>query len=265
MLVLLSITIITLDYRGDLRGTISGARRSATDAVAPLDGVVDDILHPVGSFLAGAVNYGSLQQENAKLRAELQRRDAAPGELQRLRRTTDQLAALEHLPWADVAAIPTVTAEVIGTNASNFDATVVLDKGTAAGVAVGMPVVDGAGLVGRVVQVASGQSTVQLVTDVRSVVSVTLGATGNLATLDGTGPGSALSVQYVAPTVHLRRGMPLVSSGQQLGTIPKGIPVARITSFHASASATSQTVRATPVADLTNLAYVDVLVWEPSG
>lgn len=265
MLILLSITIITLDYRGDLRGTISGARRSATDAVAPLDRVVDDVLHPVGSFLAGAVNYGSLQQQNAKLRAELQRRDAAAGELQRLRRTADQLAALEHLPWADVSSIPTVTAEVIGTNSSNFEDTVVLDKGAGQGLAVGMPVVDGSGLVGRVVQVAGSQSTVQLVTDVRSVVSVTLGSSGSPATLDGGGIGNPLPVLYVAPTIHLRRGMELITSGQQLGIFPKGIPVARVTSFHASASATSQTVQARPIADLSDLSYVDVLQWEPPG
>jgi len=265
VLILLSITIITLDYRGDLRGTISGARRSATDAVAPLDRVVDDVLHPVGSFLAGAVNYGSLQEQNAKLRAELQRRNAAAGELQRLRRTTDELAALEHLPWADVASISTVTAEVIATNASNFEATVVLDKGTKQGLAVGMPVADGSGLVGQIVQVDSGQCTVRLITDASSVVSVTIGGSGDLATVDGAGIGRSLPVLYVSPTMHLKRGMDLVTSGQQLGTYPKGIPVARITAFHSTPSATSQTVRATPIADLGTLSYVDVLQWEPPG
>lgn len=265
MLVLLSITIITLDFRGDLRGTITGARRSATDAVAPLERVVDDVLHPVGSFLAGAVDYGSLEQQNAKLRFDLARRDAAVEQLRSVRQTLRTLSTLDKLPWADVAALPTVTAEVIGQNASNFEATVVLDKGSVQGVGVGMPVVDGSGLVGRVVQVDSGQCTVELITDVRSVVSVTLGTSGTLATVVGDGPGNPLEVQYVAPTTHLRRGMVLESSAEQLGAYPAGIPVARVTTFRASASATTQSVQARPAADLSNLSYVDIVQVEPPG
>jgi rod shape-determining protein MreC len=265
VLVLLSIAIITLDFRGDLRGTITSARRSAGDAVAPLDRAVDDVLRPVGSFLEGAIDYGSLQQQNAKLRFELARREAAAEQLQSVRQRLHMLSALEKLPWADVAALPTVAAEVIGQNSSNFEATVVLDKGSTQGVGVGMPVVDGAGLVGHVIQVDSGQCTVQLVTDVRSVVSVTVGTSGTLATVVGGGPGNPLQVQYVAPTVHLRRGMVLASSSEKLGAYPAGIPVARVTTFHASASATTQTVRARPAADLSNLSFVDIVQVEPPG
>ncbi len=265
LLVLLSITIITLDYRGDLRGSIAGARRAAADALSPLQQGVDDVLHPVGSFLAGAVHYGSLQQQNAKLRLQLQRDRGALAQAQSLRTTASQLATLEHLPWSVVAAIPTVTASVIGSNPSNFEATIVLDKGAAQGIAVGMPVVDGNGLVGRVVQAVRSQCTVQLLTDVRTVVSVDLGATGNPATLVGTGPGNPLQVEYVSPTIRLRRGMLLTTSGQQLGLFPRGIPVARITAFHSTPSATDQTVQARPAADLRSLAYVDVLQWEPPG
>ncbi len=265
LLILLSITLITLDYRGDLRGSIAGARRAANDAIAPLQRGVDDVLHPIGSFLAGAVHYGALQQENAKLRLQVRRDNGALAREQALRSTAGKLAALEHLPWSVVADIPTVTAEVIGSNPSNFEASVVVDKGTAQGIADGMPVVDGNGLVGRVVQVSRSQSTVQLLTDVRTVVSVQLGTTGNLATLVGGGPGSPLEVEYVATTVHLRRGMTLTTSGQQLGLYPRGIPVATVTSFSATPSATDQTVTARPVAALHGLAYVDVLQWEPPG
>ena len=265
LLVLLSITLITLDYRGDLRGSIAGARRAANDAVAPLQQGVDDVLHPIGSFLAGAVHYGTLQQENAKLRLQVRNDAGALARAQAVQRTASQLATLEHLPWAVVANIPTVTAAVIGSNPSNFESTVVLNKGTTDGVAVGNPVVDGKGLVGRVVQASRSQCTVQLLVDVRTVVSVQLGTSANLATLDGGGPSGTLAVKYVPTTVHLRRGMLLTTSGQQLGLFPRGIPVATVRAFHATPSATDQVVTATPVAALHDLAYVDVLQWEPPG
>lgn len=265
LLVLASITIITLDYRGDLRGTIADARHAATDVVSPLAGAVDDVLHPIGGFLAGAVNAGALQQENAKLRLQLRADSGDPGEVQRLRATLDQLTALEHLPWADVGSIPTVIAQVTATNTSNYDDTVVLDKGTAEGVEAGMPVVDGKGLVGQVVAATSGQATVQLLTDARTVVSVTYGTAGALASVDGTGPGGALDVQYIPPGTALRLGMVVSTSAQSLATMPAGIPVARITSYRSDPTATAETVQAVPVAHLSDLGYVDVLQWEPSG
>lgn len=263
--VLASITIVTLDYRGDLRGAISGLRRGASDVVSPLTGAVDDVLHPIGSFLAGAVNYGAVQEQNAKLRRQLRQERGDQGEVQRLRATLAELTTLEHLPWADVGSIPTVIAQVTAANASNFDDTVVLDKGTTDGVTAGMPVVDGQGLVGQVVAATSGQATVQLVTDARTVVSVTYGSAGALATVDGGGPGDALGVDYVPPGTALRRGEVLATSAQSLATMPAGIPVARVTAYRSDPTATAETVEAAPVARLSDLGYVDVLQWEPAG
>ena len=56
LLVLASIAIITLDYRGQAHGVISGAKRGAHDAFSPLQRGVDDIARPLGSFLSGAVH-----------------------------------------------------------------------------------------------------------------------------------------------------------------------------------------------------------------
>lgn len=265
MLVLASITIITLDYRGYFRGVFSALRHGANDVVSPLSSGVDDVLRPVGSFLAGAVNAGTLQQQNAKLRLQLGRDAADKSQLQTLRSTLDQLTALEHLPWAAISSIPTVIAQVTGANASNFDDTIVLNKGTAAGVGVDMPVVDGRGLVGQVVSATADQATVRLVTDARVVVSVTYGSAGALAQVDGTGPGNPLTVQYVPPGTALATGTVLDTSSQSLATMPAGIPVARVTSVRSDPSATAETVQATPMARLSNLGYVDVLQWEPSG
>ena len=43
----------------------------AADAFAPIRSGVDDIVEPVGSFLAGAVHYGAVRQQNQKLQAEI--------------------------------------------------------------------------------------------------------------------------------------------------------------------------------------------------
>lgn len=264
LLILASITIITLDYRGDLRGTISSVRSGAHDVFSPFQGGVDAVLRPVGSFLAGMVNYGALQQENAKLRqqvAALQGQHAAVADEQR---RLDQLAGLVHLPWADVSAIPTVTAQVTDRNASDFADTIELDRGRGAGVATGMPVVSGSGLVGRVTQVWSTGCTVQLITDGSSAVSVVYGSAGAGALVAGRGAGHSLEVDDISPGTVLSKGLVLTTSGLPHDLFPPGIPVGTIATFSSSASATQQAVTANPEADLAHLQYVDVLQWEPA-
>ena len=70
LLVLASITIITLDYRGDAHGAIASIKRSAADAFSPVQRGADAVFRPVGNFIVGAANGGELEQENARLRAE---------------------------------------------------------------------------------------------------------------------------------------------------------------------------------------------------
>jgi rod shape-determining protein MreC len=261
--VVLSITIITLDYRGDAHGTISSLKSSASDAFSPIQRGVDDVTHPIGSFLAGAFNGGELQQENEKLRiqvGQLQRQALAEQATVNANRALD---ALSHLPWT--AGIPTVTAQVIALNPSDFAATIELSVGTADGVDDGMPVVGGAGLVGHVIATSSRTCTVELITDISSNVGVTFGSSaGNEANVGGGGIGKPLAVTFVTPGTVLHKGEIFTTSALPDLAYPPLIPVARITKFSSSsASSTDESVTAAPVSDLAQLAYVEVLQWPP--
>ncbi|HUY20820.1 MAG TPA: rod shape-determining protein MreC [Acidimicrobiales bacterium] len=260
LLVVASITIITLDYRGQAHGVISWAKRGAHDAFSPVQHAVDDVVRPVGSFLSGAVHAGDLENQNAKLRRQLgalQRQALSRQALQNAVRSLDRLDAL---PWT--GGIPTVVAQVTALSPSDFTATVELDKGSRQGVAVGMPVVGGAGLVGQVIEVWSSGCTVRLVTDVRSSVGVRFGPGDDLALVQGSGLGRDLAVNLVAPGVPLHTGEVLTTSGLQHAQFPPDIPVARVRSVSSTPSATQETVTAQPLADLDVLTYVDVLQWQ---
>jgi rod shape-determining protein MreC len=220
------------------------------------------VVHPIGSFLAGAVHGGDLEKENAKLRGELnrlQQRDFASATTDRAVR---EITQLDHLPWA--SGLPTVKAMVVALSPSNFAATVQLDKGSAAGVAVGMPVVGGAGLIGQVHDVWASGCFVRLVTDVGSAIGVRFGPSGDLALVQGIGQGKPLAVNLIAPGTPLRRGEVLTTSGLQHAEFPPGIPVARVSVFSSQPSATQEAVTALPAADLVQLQYVEVLQWVPS-
>jgi rod shape-determining protein MreC len=262
LLILASITIITLDYRGDAHGSISSLKSAASDAFSPVQRAVDDVTHPVGSFLAGAVNGGQLEEENAKLRQEvgqLQRQALAEGAT---RNALQALDRLDHLSWT--GTIPTVAAKVIAMNPSNFSATVALNVGAVDGVEVGMPVVGGAGLVGHVTATSSRTCTVLLITDASqgSQVGVSYGpASTDVGLTQGAGIGKPLSVNIVTPGAPLRRGEILTTSGLQNAAYPPLIPVARVTAVSSTPSSTQEAVTAVPVANLDQLDYVDVLQW----
>ncbi|MHB8595169.1 MAG: rod shape-determining protein MreC [Acidimicrobiales bacterium] len=266
MLLLASITIITLDYRGDAHGAISDMKRVAHDAFSPVQDAVGSVVRPIGSFLAGAVHAGALEQQNARLRTQvgaLQRRSLARGGSES---TLRALALLEHLPWAaaipQVASIPEVAAEVVALNPSDFASTVQLNVGRRNGVDKGMPVVGGAGLVGQVVDAWSSGCTVRLVSDVRSAVGIRFGDPPGYALVQGSGIGQALAVQYIQPETALHKGEVLTTSGLQNALFPPGIPVALVTAFSSTPSSTQETVSAQPVVDFAALQFVDVLLWE---
>jgi rod shape-determining protein MreC len=142
--------------------------------------------------------------------------------------------------------------------------TITIDKGRADGVDVGMPVVGAGGLVGQVIQSFHHTAVVQLITDGQSKVGVSFGQGMSLTgTVDGQGPDSDMTADLIAPHTALKRGEKMYTSSLDAAAFPPGIPVARVKSFHTSAGASQEAVSVTPIANLTQLAYVDVVVWEP--
>ncbi|MGH9058701.1 MAG: rod shape-determining protein MreC, partial [Acidimicrobiales bacterium] len=185
LLVLASVTVITLGYRAGGSGWLSGARNVAHDVFAPVQSAATSAFRPVANFFRGAAGYGSLQAENAKLRQENTKLKATAAQASIYQSQSAALHRQVALPFAP--GIRKIVTGVISGAPSNFQDTVELDKGTAAGVKVGMPAVSGTGLVGRVVQASSSRSTVQLVTDPSSNTGVRFGSKGLVALATGQG------------------------------------------------------------------------------
>ncbi|HVX20686.1 MAG TPA: rod shape-determining protein MreC [Acidimicrobiales bacterium] len=265
VLLLISVTVITLDATGKGHTLTSGIKSVATSVFSPFRSGVNDIIDPIGDFFAGAVHYGSLEEENHKLQAEIGalRMQAAmtPAQQKQLAKL-EKLLALHGLPAA-VQRLPHVAAQTVSRYSSNFAATITIDKGRGQGVVVGDPVVAAGGLVGKVVVTSHSSATVQLVTDGQFKVGVVYG-TNQFATLVGQGPGKPLAVDYVNPTTHITKTDLLVTNGLAAAQYPQNIPVAIPTSIRTVAGATQKDIQARPLADLGTLAYVYVLQWSPT-
>lgn len=262
LLVLTAITLLTLDERSNGSGVVDVARDGARDAFAPVKGAADAAVRPIADFFQGALHYGDVEAENARLREQLAEREAEvlrAGDAEREREALLDLAALDF-----VGDVPTVAARVVATPATGFDLTLEIDRGRNAGVAPGMPVVSGGGLVGRVVDVSRRRATVLLVTDSSSSVGVRLSGSGDVGVAAGRGRGSTLRVDLVDPVSKVDRGEMVVTSGLQHSVFPPGIPVGKVVAATSAAGALQQDVTVEPSVDLRRVTFVKVLQWDPS-
>jgi len=260
LLVLTSITVITLDFRGQSGGLLDSVRNTARDAFAPVQSAADSVFNPVGDFFGGVTRYGSLKAENARLRDDLAK---ARGESLRQAgsdRERQNLLALQNLVFAP--GVGAVSARVVSTGPSNFQLTVTIDKGSDQKVDRGMPVVTGAGLVGRVVDVSRSRATVTLITDRSSNVGIRFQSTGSLAIARGAGAGRPLPVDLVDVATPVGAGEAVVTSGLQDSVFPPDIPVGRVRASKVEPGALSQDVTLDPVVDFSRIEFVKVLLWK---
>jgi rod shape-determining protein MreC len=262
VLILLSVSIITLDQRSSTHHVFSGLRSVTNTVFSPFASGLNGILRPVGNFFAGAVDYGSLRDENQKLQATIGNLRQQQAEQAFENSELRQLLALQKLPYLN--GLPTVLAATTQLNTSNFAATIEIDKGRDDGVTVGMPVVGGGGLVGQVVEAFHHSATVRLVTDGQSTVGAEFGPGSTQAIVTGQGPTAPLEGSLVPIGTNVTKGQTLYTSGLQGGAFPAGIPIGTIASSYLTTGENSITLKLTPSADLSQLAYVAVVEWEPT-
>ncbi len=178
ILLLASVTVITIAYRGEAKNVINSVRNGAGDTFAPVQRVIAAVLHPIGNLFAGVVDYGGALSDNQRLQLEVNQLRRQLIESQQAQEQLNQLRADQNLPFA--AGIPEVLGQVISSPSSNFDLTIEINRGTSNGVGAGMPVVSGAGLIGSVISAGRTTAVVQLLTNPGSDVGVRFGV-GNVA------------------------------------------------------------------------------------
>jgi rod shape-determining protein MreC len=253
--------LITLDERGSSSGVIGTLRRGAHDVFAPVQSAADKVISPVGDFFGGLTRYGHVKAENRRLREELARVKASGLRESDAQRQLRELTDLEHLTFA--ADLKSVVARVVSTSPSNFQVTVELDKGTVAGLQKGMPVVAGAGLVGRIVEVSKERATVLLITDGESHVGVRFSGSGDTGVANGAGARAPIQVGFVNADTTVTNGEVVTTSGLQNAIFPPGVPVGKVRSVKTAADKLALDVTIDPVVDLSHLEFLKVLTWLP--
>ena len=265
-LVLASVSLITLDYHGGDDSPVEPARRAAGELFGPIESGAAAVMRPITAVPEWFRSRGDmrrevvrLQAENSRLRADAARSDYDRNRLQEYDGLT---AAATSLGYA------LVPARVIALGPSqSFSRTVTIDAGSDAGIHPDLTVVNGDGLVGRVLRVTRSTATVLLIVDADSVVGGRVGRSMEMGFAQGRGAlgGDArLDLELVDATEVPAKDDAIVTWGSEGGApYVSGVPIGRVTSVYSSLRDTSQRVVVDPYVDFGALDVVGVVV--PSG
>jgi len=234
-LIIASLALLTVSFREAEAGPVHAVRQAFAGLLSPLQAFGAKVAEPFQDGYDWFKNVWSAQKKAESLQEELQ---VLQGELILLQEQAEENARLRSLlDLRDKGAYPSGTnfevAKVIGKSPSLWETWVLIDKGTADGLAVGQPVVGatptvgenvtGKGLVGKVVWADAETAKVQLITDSGSSVAAKIQGSRAEGIIHGSSQGS-LNMDYVDRDLAVDPKLVVVTSGYG-GVYPADIPI----------------------------------------
>lgn len=241
MLVIVSLVMFTMSVREDGSGaltTVRGAFMTVTTPIRIVGSVASLPFQGLGNVFS---NLTANQESLSDLRAENERLASRNAELLELKNAYN---------------LQSQAARIISASTDSWTRTVVIDRGTSSGLAVGMPVTDAGGAIGQVIECDAASSTVRLVTDENSDVSAMVQSSRAQGMLKGSTDGT-LHLTLISTDQTVNVGDTIVTSGLG-GVFPKGLPLGKVASVNRSDGALYYDIEVTPASSTEN--FEEVLV-----
>ena len=258
VLLVVALALIGLDYSDGSNPVLRAVRGAA-------GGVFGGAEHGTGAvarFFSGGSSstsqVKSLQEQVAKLRAELSGAQLSKSDVQQLRKL---------LLLAGAAQYRVLAASVIAVG-TGYQQTVTIDVGSSNGVKADETVLNGDGLVGQVTSVTPDTATVRLADSPAEVVGAAVAPSGQLGSVTGPGvtaSGSGLMrLQMLSSSAVLKPGDELVTSASEHDQpfVP-GVPIGVITKLINVNGALTEAADVRPFVDYTALGIVGVVIVPP--
>ena len=268
-LVVLSLLLLTAYFGESSGGTLHGVQRGAMEVLAPIQEGANRALKPFRDLFGWFGDTLDAKSQRDKLEAENEQlgRDLATARTEK--RDLEQRLGLKTAnEQGGLGNYTPVEARVIARSPSSWYQTFQINKGSSDGVKVDQPVVNGAGLVGKVKSVSDGNASVMLLTDPEFGVSAQAlqsGEPGSVAPAVGA-PGD-LRFELVPNAKDVKRGEMIVTAGTSTSTrvsalrslYPRAIPIGRVTRVETGEGELDRVIHVRPIADLRKLTIVEVL------
>jgi len=266
LFLLAALVVMVLDARGGTSSPLAPLRSAVGSVVGPAETATAAVTRPFAAL-------GGMLDDNQHLRRQVATLTAENSEL----RSANELAPLQKKRLAELDALTKtanetgysmVPARVVAVgSAQSFKRTVTIDAGTSSGVRADMTVVNGDGLVGRVVSATATTATVLLIVDSGSVVGTRLGSDLELGSVTGKGAlsgASALELDLVDSSAMPAKGDVVTTWGSPRG-VPyvAGIPIGKVAQVYSSPRNMAVHAEVAPFVNFGALDLVGVVV--PSG
>jgi rod shape-determining protein MreC len=269
VLVLLSLFLLTAYFGEGTGGTLHGVQRGAMEVLAPVQEGANRALKPFrdlfgwfGDTFDAKDERDKLRTENDKLRNELIQATEDKRELEQYKGLQEQNTQ------GGLGDYTPVSARVIARSPSSWYQTFQINKGSSDGVKVDQPVVNEAGLVGKIKSVSDGNASVMLLTDPEFGVSAQAlesGEPGSVGPAVGA-PGD-LRFELVPNAKEVRKGERIITAGTSTSSrvsdlrslYPRGILIGTVKRIETGEGELDRVIHVQPIADLHNLDIVEVL------
>lgn len=255
VLVIISLAVFTMSAREGGQGFFSSVQGVAQTLVSPLRVAGAGIVSPFTGLGNVFRNLTADEKTLMELKAENERLAARNVELEEAAVTVKQLQALLELKSS--YELQATAARVIAGSTDSWTSTITIDKGTAAGLAVGMPVVDEFGAIGQLISCSATTSTARLLSDEGSSVSAMIQSSRAQGMLKGS-PDGTLYLSFIRTDVTVDVGDIVVTGGLG-GVFPKGLPMGKVASIESSPGSTYYTIVVEPFSTVSNFEEVMVI------
>lgn len=224
LLVLLSIAIFTFHFREGEDGLLHGVQRFTMDTISPLQTGIAVAVSPLRNFFRFLGEVKDLRSENKKLKTALAEIEKQLATYRDKEKENDRLRNL--LKLKEKLAFSTLVARVIGRQTTEWQKTVIVNKGSKDGLQRHMPVLVSEGLVGQVIEVSANAALVQLLADDKSGVAAQIVETGEEGIAQGL-QGGSLRVNFIPKSSVVKAGDSVITSGMA-GVFPRGIFIGKV-------------------------------------
>jgi rod shape-determining protein MreC len=158
-----------------------------------------------------------------------------------------------------------VAARVIARDSSIWFNTITINRGSASGITLNMPVVTAGGIVGRVIALSPWTAQVMMVTDEKAAAGAIVGelsGSGALGSVRGLGESGLIEMRYVSGLQKVEVGDYILTTGQD-GIYPPGLNVGEVVQVKHGTATQPHQIFIKPGAKLDQLEEVAVLLYHP--
>ena len=219
-IVLIAVNIIGLSVTSR-RSTSFGIERIAISAIAPFQELVTRTLRFTRDIWQQYFYLVTVAKENQVLMHQMNQAVENKNQWRETEMANTRLRNL--IDFQKNISERVIAAEVVGKDPSTWFKTVIIDKGEADGLFIGLPVVISQGIVGQVIEVSNHYSKVMLIIDSNSAVDSLVQRTRARGVIKG-GSTDQCRLDYVLRKNDVRVGDTIVSSGLD-GVYPKGLRI----------------------------------------